>query len=90
MWRRPVFRGDVVALARIGVAAVAYVAEFDELKRELAEVRRQRDELHKCILDMLATRRELREASAEVHRLCREHDIERAEQAMRDPGQRLN
>jgi uncharacterized coiled-coil DUF342 family protein len=90
MWRRPLLRADVLQMARIGVAAAAYVAEFDELKRELAEVRRERDELRKCILDMLATRRELREASAEVHRLCREHEIERAQSAQRDPHRPLN
>jgi phage regulator Rha-like protein len=90
MWRRPAFRADVITLARIGVAAAAYVAEFDELKRELAEVRRERDELRERILDMLATRRALREATAAVEAARRRHDIDRAQHAMRDPASRLH
>jgi hypothetical protein len=86
MWRRPVIRADVITLARIGVAAAAYVAEFDELKRELAEVRRERDELRAALVDVLNSRRKLRQASAEVRRLSREHEIERAERAERDPS----
>jgi hypothetical protein len=65
-------------------------AERDHLRRELFEVTRERDELRFALTEMLRTRRELREASAEVRRLSREHDIERARAAAREPDRPLH
>jgi hypothetical protein len=90
MWRRPTLRGDIVTLARIGVAAVAYVTECEDLRRELAATKAERDELRAAIVDVLNARRDLRQASAEVRRLSREHAIERAQATERDPALPLN
>jgi uncharacterized protein (DUF3084 family) len=65
-------------------------AERDQLRRELFTVCRERDQLRSALVDMLNSRRRLQDASADVRRLRREHDIERAEQAMRDPYRPLN
>src|SRR5262245_2746972 len=64
--------------ARADLAVAAGAVERDALRKELAQVRAERDELRAAITEMLATRRAHEMAKAELVRLYRERNIERA------------
>lgn len=60
--------------------------ECDQLRRDLANVRRQRDDAIDTLLELRAARARVEVAQAELQALYRERDIERAKRAERDPA----
>jgi hypothetical protein len=98
MWHRQHRRVDVARswqFAREQYASLT--AERDELKRELAQTQdelalawQRVQDLRGMIDEMLATRRACELADAEVRRLYRLRDIQRARLVRRDPAQPLH
>jgi uncharacterized coiled-coil DUF342 family protein len=68
----------------------ALTAERDALRQELAETKRDRDELRDRLTELLDAIRARRAAEDECRRLYREREIERAKRAERDPNRPLN
>jgi hypothetical protein len=75
-------------LARQQFAGV--VAERDQLKWELAEIKRERDEFRAHLRELQAAVQARWAAENRLADLYRERDIERARAAERDPGQPLH
>ena len=65
-------------------------AENDQLRRDLANVRRQRDDAIEALLELRAVVRARQAAEQELVSFYRERDIERARAAERDPNAALN
>ena len=63
--------------------------ERDQLRRDLANVRRQRDDAIDCLLELRAARQRVEHAQAELASLHRERAIRHARMATRDPALRL-
>ena len=59
---------------------------FASLTAQIAELRRERDELRAAIADMLAARRAVQHAQHELGALYRERELRRARMAVRDPA----
>ena len=91
LWRRPLRRVDRDASwqwARETYAALT--AERDQLKRELAEVRRERDEILAAMRELQAAVHARWQAEAELAALYREREIARARAVERDQNAMLN
>jgi len=90
MWRSG-RRHDVARswqLAKQQFAAV--LAERDSLRRELAETRRERDDMHAALRELRAASLARMKAEAELAAVYRERAIQRARAAERDPNAALN
>jgi len=66
------------------------VAERDALKRELAEIRHERDDMRAALRELCAASLARIKAEAELAALYRERAIARAQAAERDPNAALN
>ena len=64
--------------------------ECEQLRRDLANVRRQRDDTIEALLELRAVVRARQAAEQELVSFYRERDIERARAAERDPNAALN
>jgi uncharacterized coiled-coil DUF342 family protein len=71
-------------------AFAALTSERDALARELAEIRRQRDEILATLRELQAAVQARWKAEEWVRELYRERDIQRAQRAERDPAMPLN
>jgi len=80
----------IAGLARAQELFAAVVGERDALKQELAEVRRDRDDLRHALRELQAAVQERWEAEQRCRELYREHAIARARAVERDPNAMLN
>jgi hypothetical protein len=90
MWHRPIGRTRfITAWRRARVQFAAVVSERDALRRELEEIRRERDGFRAHLRELSAAVRARQDAEAALAELYRERAIARALRAQRDPEQLL-
>ena len=91
MLRNPIRRLDLrLSWARARAEMAACAAERDQLRRELADMKRERDEAIDRLRELIAARQAVAHAQAELASLYRERAIARAHTAERDPTTPLN
>jgi hypothetical protein len=74
-------------IAREQFAAI--VAERDQLRHDLDNVRRQRDDAIAALIDLRAARGRVETATVELRELYRAREIQRAQAVERDPTRPL-